>query len=179
MLPFKVKPYGRRDYVKVARRDLDRISHLLSIMENPADRRGGIHLLPKLGGGAQLLATSPAAAPHLTSSQVAFLGPLIGIPQDPLVLALCSIPQMATQTAAATIVLNFNRTDTPAVIGGCSYLTPTAGTAASAPITMFAVVPFGIPAASGVSVSGSDTAQTAVPTGSATQPMVLAILGLS
>lgn len=176
MFPDFLKLPGRRDSVRVARRDIDRISHLLSCFEGGDGR---MHLLPRLGGGAAQFLTFNVAATALTNAQVAFLGPLVGIEQAALTLGMAIIPTITAQTAAATIVINFNRTDTPAVIGGTTYLTPTAGTVNSAPVSLFCIVPFGIPAVNGISVSASDTAQTAIPTGSATRPMILAALGLT
>lgn len=173
----KVKPYGRRDQVKLARRDFDRISHLLSVMSDPTGK--ALHVLPRLTGGAQLLQTQPAAVPALTASQVAFMGPLIGVPQDPLVLALAYIPTITTITAASTTTLNFNRTDTPAVIGGAPSILAATGQTTLGPIFMMAVVPFGIPAASGVSLSGSNSTPAGVPTGSATQPIIFTLIGLA
>jgi hypothetical protein len=173
-LPNRVKPAGFRDTVRIARRDLDRISDLITIMEGP----NVLRVLPKIMGGAALLQTQPAVVTALTASQVAFMGPIVGLPQDPLVLALCYIPQITTITAASTTTLNFNRTDTPAVIGGTVILAATGQTILS-PIFMMAVVPFGIPAVNGVSVSGANTTPAGVPTGTATQPIIFAILGLT
>lgn len=157
---------GRRDEVKLAKLHQERINAIL----------GG---KLRLGGGAESYLTYPAVATALTTAQVAFMGPLLSSPDAPLVLALAYIPSITTVTAASTITLNINRTDTPAVIGGSSFLAATAGTANQAPITMMAIVPFGIPAANGVSVSGAASTGSPVPTGSATQPMILALVGLA
>lgn len=170
---------GRRDSVRVSRRDLDRILMHLNGFDLISDGKDAARILPRIRGAAAEYAVYPAVATALTTAQVAFLGPLENVPQTPLVLGLAYIPTVTTQTAAATIVLNFNRTDTPAVIGGSTYLTPTAGTVNSAPVNMLCIVPFGIPAVNGISVSGSDTAGTAIPTGTATRPMIIAMLGLS
>jgi hypothetical protein len=136
-----------------------------------------LNLLPNYRNAQEYL-TYIAAATALTASQVAFMGPILSVPQDPLVLCFAYIPTITTVTATSTLTFNINRTDTPAVIGGGVVLAPTGGTKAG-PLTLMAVVPFGIPAGSGISVSGSDSSATAIPTGSATQPMILALLGLS
>lgn len=157
---------GRRGEVKLAKLHQERIDAIL----------GG---KLRVGGGAESYLTYPAVATALTTAQVAFMGPLLSTPDSPLVLALAYIPTITTITATSTLTFNINRTDTPAVIGGCTMLAPTAGTANFAPVTMMAIVPFGIPAANGISVSGAATSGSPVPTGSATQPMILALVGLS
>jgi hypothetical protein len=160
---------------RAEKRQLARIDELPTLAQ--------MALLDELGllpnhRNAQEFLTYIAAATALTSSQVAFMGPLLNVPQSPLVLAITQIPTITTVTAASTVTLNINRTDTPAVIGGSPILAAT-GQTALGPITLITVVPFGIPAGSGISVSGAASSGSPVPTGSATQPMILAMLGLS
>jgi hypothetical protein len=118
------------------------------------------------------------AVTALTASQVAFVGPVLNVPQDPLVLALAYIPVITTITAASTTTLNLNRTDTPAVIQSTAILAATGQTTIASTFIM-AVVPFGIPAANGVSLSGANSTPAGVPTGSATAPIILALVGLT
>ncbi len=127
-------------------------------------------------GGAEEALQYFAAATALTASQVAFMGTLYPLP-SPLIIAWAYVPTITTVTATSTLTFNFNRTDTPAVIGGQVQLAPTAGTKSF--LNMMCIVPAGIPAANGVTVSGQDSAATAVPTGTATQPMVFTLLGVS
>jgi hypothetical protein len=164
--------------------DRDRVAHLLR--KGPSvdadDRYDRIKYLlgaAKIAGASAQYIAGTAAATALTNSQVAYMGPLVGLAQAPFVLGLHHVPVTSAATAATTITINANRTDTPAVIGGQAYLTATGDTAGRGPSFPF-VVPFGIPAANGVSISGAETgAAGAVMTGSATLPMLLIVLGLS
>ncbi len=141
--------------------------------------------LPPMGGGSQQVIFATAAATALTTAQVTFLGPLYGIPQAPLVLCIAYIPQMASATAAKTITVQMRRTDTPAVISNFVKLTATADTNPG-PFTLIGVLPLPsttttavqLPAGYGIDVQGADTGSSAVPTGSATAPMILGAFGM-
>ena len=134
--------------------------------------------IPALGGGSQNglnVTTSPAA---LGAAQATYIGPVLGIPQAPLVLAFHHLPQIAGTTATATVTLQMRRTDTPAVIANAVHLCGTADTNPG-PFDIIGVVPTGIPAGSGVDVQGAASAGAGTPTASATAPITLAVVGLA
>lgn len=143
------------------------------LMVPSRDRLG---LLPIIGGAEQvsILTVSPAA---LGAALATYQGPVLGIPEAPLVLGIHQAPTVTGATAAATLTFNLRRTDTPAVIASQSFLTATADTNPRGPFIV-GVVPFGIPAGSGVDVQGSASAGAGTLTASATAPLILAILGL-
>lgn len=130
-----------------------------------------------MGGSEQILlvTASPAA---LAAAAATYIGPLIGIPEQPLVMAFHYCPTVTGATAAATLTFTMRRTDTPATIGTQSFLTATADTNPRGPV-FFCVVPFGIPAANGVDVQGAASAGAGTLTASATSPLVLAVLGVN
>lgn len=133
--------------------------------------------LPPIAGGAAnalQVISNPAA---LAAAQATVIGPLIGIPQDPLVLSYWYIPTIAGVSAASTMIFQTRRTDTPAVIQSGTILTGTAQTQVGA-ITQVGIVPFGIPAASGVDCQANTSAGAGTITVSATSPMILAVLGV-
>lgn len=151
----------------------ERVALMNALGVSSKDRLG---LLPIIGGAEQvnILTVSPTA---LAAGAATYQGPLIGIPQAPLVLGLHFAPTVTGATAAATLTFNMRRTDTPAVIGSQSWLTATADTNPRGPF-IATVVPFGIPAASGIDVQGSASAGAGTLTASATAPLILAALGL-
>ena len=133
--------------------------------------------MPMAGGSAQFV-TVTGTTSALINAQALQQGPIVGLDQAPFVLAISMIPSITTATAATIITTNLNRTDTPAVFGGTASLMPTGGTAPGALVTM-GIVPFGIPATNGVSLSAAASgAAGGVVTGSATQPTILAIVGI-
>ena len=134
--------------------------------------------LPAIAGGSQNVLNITASAAALTSSQVTYIGPVLGIPQAPLILALHHLPQIAGTTATATITLQMRRTDTPAVIANAVHLCGTADTNPG-PFDIIGIVPAGVPAGSGVDVQGAASSGAGTPTASATAPITLAVVGLA
>lgn len=139
-----------------------------------------------IAGASQNVIFVTGAASALTASQVTFLGPLVGIPQSPIVLCLAYIPQITTVTATATITLQMRRTDTPAVISNAVKLAATADTNPG-PFTIMGVLPIpsttttavNLPPGYGIDVQGANSSGSGVPTGSATAPMILGAFGLA
>lgn len=124
--------------------------------------------------------TSPAA---LGAVQTTFIGPLIGLPQSPLILCMAYIPQITGTTATATVTLQMRRTDTPAVIGNAVHLCGTADTNPG-PFIIVGYVPTpaniaAIPAGSGIDVQGAASAGAGTLTASATAPLSLGAFGLA
>lgn len=134
--------------------------------------------VPKMAGGGQeflLTIVNPAA---LGAALTTYQGPLLSVPQDPLVLAVHYIPTIAAVTAASTMQFNRRRTDVPTVIGGGTTLTATAATQIGG-LTFVDVVPPNIPAGSGIDCQASTSVGAGTITVSATAPMVLALLGIA
>jgi len=149
-------------------------SDFIDALQDASARR--LNLAPIAGAAGAQYVQLTAAAAALTNSQVAYIGPLVGVGQAPLVLGFHHVPVTSAATAATTVTINANRTDTPAVIGGVAFLTATADTAPRGPSFPF-IIPFGIPATSGVSISGAESgAAGIIMTGSATLPILLIAL---
>lgn len=134
--------------------------------------------LPPIAGATQNVLNVTASPAALGAAQATYIGPVLGIPQSPLIIALHHLPQIAGTTAAATITLQMRRTDTPAVIANAVHLCAT-GDTNPGPFTIVGIVPAGIPAGSGVDVQGAASAGAGTPTASATAPITLAVLGLA
>jgi hypothetical protein len=123
----------------------------------------------------QLVTASPSA---LAAAAATYIGPIVGLPQQPFQLAVHYVPTVTGATAATLLTFAMRRTDTPANISTMTFTTATGDTNPRGP-TLIGVVPFGIPAASGVDVQGTAAAGAGTLTASATSPLILAILGIN
>jgi hypothetical protein len=131
-----------------------------------------------IAGGAQEVLTIIANPAAVGAAAATWIGPILSVPQDPLVLALNYIPTIAAVSAASTMIFNMRRTDTPAVIQSGTIITGTAQTQVGA-ITLVGIVPFGIPAANGVDAQAQTSAGAGTITVSATSPGILALIGVA
>lgn len=156
----------------------DLIGFLDEVKDDELEKVTRLLKLPKMAGGGQEILQVIANPAALGAAQATVIGPILSIPQDPLVLSFWHIPTIAGVNAAATMIFLTRRTDTPATIQTGTIITGTAQTQVGA-ITQVAVVPFGIPAASGVDCQANTSAGAGTITVSATAPMILAIVGVS
>jgi hypothetical protein len=150
-------------------------AQLLDELQVPAIKRLG--LLSLMGSSEQVIiaTVSPAA---LGAAAATYIGPLIGLPEQPLVLGVHFCPTVTGANAAVTLTFAMRRTDTPANIATQSFLTATADTNPRGPFIV-GVVPFGIPAANGIDVQGTASAGAGTLTASATSPLILAAVGFN
>lgn len=138
-----------------------------------------LNLLPIAGGASAQYIQTTAAVSALTNSLVTYHGPIVGVGQAPLVLGYHHVPAVTAATAATIITINARRTDTPAIIGGQVWTTATGDTLPKGPSFPF-LVPFSIPATSGVDIQGSESgAAGAILTGSVTQPILTVLLQIN
>lgn len=133
---------------------------------------------PRIAGGAQefLQVTANAA---LTTAQATVIGPLLAIPEDPLVLAFFYASNITGVAAAAAVTINLVRSDTSAVFSAGVFTNNGAGAGNVGGPDVLGIVPFGIPAANGVLAQAAVSSGTATIVGAATTPIVLGVLGLA
>jgi hypothetical protein len=164
---------GRRR-VRTARELVAALRHGALTAEELVALRG---LKPAMGGAEQALQVVANAA--VVNAAATYIGPILNVPQDPLVLALFSGNQITAMAAAETVQFNMRRTDTPAQIAQLVVTNPGAGASTMEIGTLLGIVPFGIPAGSGVDVQQLGSVATGSIAASATAPSTLALLGVN
>ena len=135
-------------------------------------------VLPPIAGGSQQAVTATANV-ALTTAQATCVGPLLGIGQAPLMLAIAFISQVTGVAAGAAITCNVVRNDTSAVIGSAVVTNNGAGAGAVGGVDPIAIVPPGVTPGGGVLIQAATSSGTATAVGSATAPITLTIVGIA
>jgi hypothetical protein len=172
---FKTLKFAGRNRVRTAD---EIVSEVIQLETTELDKFLKIIKSPTIMGGAEQILTVIASPAALGAALATYIGPLVGIPQAPLVLGITFAPTITGATAAAVVTANMRRTDTPAVIGSQVATMPTGGTNPPGPF-IITQVPFGIPAGNGIDVQASASAGAGTLTATATAPIILAALGLT
>ena len=134
--------------------------------------------LPTAAGGSQLAVTATANV-SLTTTQATLVGPLLGLGQAPLQLALGFVSQVTGVAAGAGITANIVRNDTSAIIGAAVVTNNGAGAGAVGGVDPLAVVPAGVTPGGGILLQAAASSGTATAVGSATAPISLVCVGIA
>lgn len=133
--------------------------------------------LPAVGASEEYLQATGNTA--LTTTVATILGPMLSTEQMPLELAIAFVSNTTGVAAGASVTYDLFRNDTNAVFAAEVCTNTGAGAAAAGGATILAVVPSGIPAGNGVLFRGTASSGTATAAASATNPALLAFLGLA
>lgn len=164
-----------RARLRTARELMDELAAL-----PPLERERFLRIIsmPRIAGGAQLAYTTTANV-ALTTVQATLVGPVLGIGQAPLNLAIGFVSQCTGVAAGAAVTCNLVRNDTTAVIGSAVVTNNGAGAGAVGGVDPMAIVPAGVTPGAGVTMQAATSSGTATAVGSATAPITLAILGIA
>jgi hypothetical protein len=145
----------------------------------PGELRGLLEIIKRpIAGASQQIATVVANA-SLTTTPTTIIGGILGVAEEPLVLALGYVGNTTGLAAGANALYSIRRTDTPAILQSGVATNSGAGAAAVGPAFVLAIVPFGIPAANGVDMQGSVSSGTGTAVAAATTPIILAVVGVA